>query len=251
MSYWLHLVLPVPPNKVVVSGPKTLRGATPLNTFICESAHANPSPNLRFKILDREGTDVSETLERSGNLFVKNQQTVYQNTGWISKVEMLVKSGAINHLNSAQVRVVCEATGGVSNQMEVEILSPPQRLSITGPSKIKSDHIGEFHCMVQPEFVNPSPALQWRLQVRSQSKDIRGSEEVLDGKPGIHAKGGVVRISPRQLAEEFGQVHDFVVECLASHPENGKDLIAITHIVEVLCKLLINCAMTTTTLCSQ
>jgi len=224
----------IPPNKVVLDGPSTVGSSGGDAVVRCESAHANPAPKLSLSILNSEGKDVADDLHSSGDVIIRLQETKYESAGWISIVEMslkaknLVKRWATE--SSSRVRVVCEATGGVTATHELQVNRPPLRLSIQGPGVMQSEHVGEFRCQVtHPKEVNPAPQFAWKITAGSWSGQYQGSAE----------DPSLLRVSAARIARDRGgstpdiPPKDFVVECLAHHQEIGKDAIAVAHVVKV------------------
>merc|ERR1711884_35311 len=115
----------IPPNKVVLDGPSTVGSSSGDAVVRCESAHANPAPKLSLSILNSEGKDVADDLHSSGDVIIRLQETKYESAGWISIVEMslkgtnLVKRWATE--SSSKLRVVCEATGGVTATHQLQV----------------------------------------------------------------------------------------------------------------------------------
>ena len=158
----------------------------------------------------------------------------------------LLPHSLVSRWNSGQespkMRVACHATGGASSEHEILVARAPERLRISGPRVLNPDYVGAFRCLVQPRQVNPSPGLRWRVRAGQESREFIGSavKTVGDGRhEDVAADGSMLQISAAAVAGHMpgGRLpKDFVVECLAQHPENGKDQIAVAHVVKVYCK---------------
>ena len=106
---------------------------------------------------------------------------------------------------------------------------------------MKHDEKRQFQCTAFPNSINPKPHFSWRIQIGDKTKNMIGVDHFGETDDVNQLAGSIIQLSPDTVFHGYEGVHsDMAVECLVSHPELGDDLVAYTHLVEVLCKPFVN-----------
>jgi len=149
------LAVPVlyPPTNIQISGPAyLLRGmdnSQPDNQFTCHTAESNPVANIDW-VVDTAGT-IDITPEHSTAVETFNQG--------LGSVKISTLSLPVEAVDS--IKVHCVATieelgySDTSEIIEVDVLTLPGRVSISGPELVSPNSVVEFQC-IQDEDQNKS-----------------------------------------------------------------------------------------------
>ena len=74
-----------------------------------------------------------------------------------------------------------------------------------------------------------------------RTENVKGIDDVIDSDATHKLSGNSLYITPETAIRDYkkNEHNDLVVECLVSHPVLGDNFVSYTHVVEVLCKYLL------------
>lgn len=238
------------PGKVELQGPDrlVLDQFKEDITIHCVSAPSNPVTRLKFQIQDPNEAAVltvdPDADETATNLVVdQSSLTEYsaEHGGWVTSASIILSlEQSLAKKNGLNIQ--CLGENGISPKPMTDLMSiarefPPEKVSVTGPSKMRAAGSGQFFCQSSP--AQPAAKLAWRVEMGGKSVAKFNGEDVhtktssegqtVETTLTLNVEDLILRL-PRQTISS----PDLVVECFASHPRLGEDFIAYAHMVEVL-----------------
>merc|ERR1719187_802876 len=212
------------PADVSISGPDSLQ-LDSVSNFSCVSGVSHPPAEIHWSVTDGEGVELTEDT----GVQVFESLVDWESNGWITTSNIVVSPSPAH----PSLTLRCTATNlqlknKVAAKKWVQLRYAPEKVTVTGPSKILSGEVLKLSCSSSPSI--PASSLYWT--VRQSDKTLEYAEpesEVVQKEDGSFITESLLTVPVTN-----GKGHDLRVECLANNEVLGEDYRAYYHLVDIL-----------------
>jgi len=207
------------PSEVHIGGPDFLN-AEQAGGYECASSSSNPPAEISWHVSDHNGDDAANLLQ------VSESSTAWSGSGWeTSSTAILHPKSGVTVLHVSCTAANSVTTHQVTDQKQVALKFAPEKVTLSGPSKVLSGSDVLLECVGAPSV--PAAALTWSVTQNEERLKFSPDETVEQLED-----GSFVTRSMLSLVANKG--HDLVVECYGTNEVMGNDYQAYAHVIEIL-----------------